>query len=90
MIRKGKGKGAKLSCPAESLMESRHGLVIGMDVCYACGTGERDRALGLLTAAGVRRRATLGAEKGYDTPVFVAGLKTRGIVPHIARNTGNG
>lgn len=71
-------------------MENRHGLVIGVDVRHAIGTGKRDGALDLLTAAGVLRGATLGADKGYDTQDFVAALKTRGIVPHIARNTGNG
>ncbi len=71
-------------------MENRHGLVIGVDVRHASGTGERDGALDLLTAAGVLRGATLGADKGYDTQDFVAALMTRGVVPHIARNTGNG
>lgn len=72
------------------MMENRHGLIIGVDVRYAGGTGERDGALDLLAAAGVRQGSTLGADKGYDTQDFVATLKTRGIVPHIARNTGNG
>ncbi|OZB69236.1 MAG: IS5/IS1182 family transposase, partial [Lysobacterales bacterium 13-68-4] len=57
---------------------------------HASGTGERDGALDLLTAAGVWRGATLGADKGYDTQDFVAAQRTRGVVPHIARNTGNG
>lgn len=64
--------------------------MIGVDVRHASGTGERDGALDLLTAAGVRSGATLGADKGYDTQDFVATLRARGIVPHIARNTGNG
>lgn len=64
--------------------------VVGVDVRHASGTGERDGALDLLTAAGIRRGATLGADKGYDTQDFVAALRTRGVVPHIARNTGNG
>lgn len=90
LIRKGKGKEAKLSYLANSLMENRHGLVVGVDIRHASGTGERDGALDLLTMAGVRRGATLGADKGYDTQDFVAKLSTRGVVPHIARNTGNG
>ena len=71
-------------------MENRHGLIIGVDVRHATGTGERDGALDLLTAAGVRQGATLGADKGYDTQDFVAALRARGIVPHIVRDTGNG
>jgi len=90
LIRKGQGKEAKLSYLANSLMENRHGLVVGVDVRHATGTGERDGALDLLAVAGVRQGSTLGADKGYDTQDFVAALRARGIVPHIARNTGNG
>jgi transposase len=87
LMRKGKGKEAKLSYLANSLMENRHGLVIGVDIRHASGTGERDGALDLLDAEGVRQGATLGADKGYDTHDFVEALDRRGIKPHIARNT---
>lgn len=87
LMRKGKGKEAKLSYLANTLMENRNGLIVGVDVRHASGTGERDGALDLLTVAGVRRGATLGADRGYDTADFVAALKLRGIKPHIARNT---
>ncbi|MEY2153096.1 IS5 family transposase [Rhodanobacter sp. 115] len=87
LMRKGKGKEAKLSYLANALMENRHALIVGVDVRHASGTGERDGALDLLGAAGVRRGATLGADKGYDTHDFVAALEQRGIKPHIARNT---
>lgn len=90
LIRKGKGKEAKLSYLANTLMENRNGLIVGIDVRHASGTGEQDGALDLLTAAGVKQEATLGADKGYDTHDFVAALKAREIVPHIARNTSNG
>lgn len=81
---------AKLSYLANTLMENRHGLIIGVDVRHASGTGERDGALDLLAAVGVREGAMLGADKGYDTQDFVAALSTRKIAPHIARNTANG
>jgi IS5 family transposase len=87
LIRKGKGKEAKLSYLANALMENRHGLLVAVDVRHASGTGEREGALDLLTAAGVKVGATLGADKGYDTQDFVAALKQRGIRPHIARHT---
>lgn len=87
LIRKGAGKEAKLSYLANVLMENRNGLIVGVDVRHASGTGERDGALDLLSAAGVKRGATLGADKGYDTHDFVAALKQRGIAPHIARHT---
>ncbi|KZC31301.1 transposase, partial [Rhodanobacter sp. FW510-R12] len=86
LIRKGKGKEAKLSYLANALMENRNGLLVAVDVRHASGTGERDGALDLLTAAGVKPGATLGADKGYDTQDFVAALKQRGIKPHIARH----
>ena len=53
LIRKGKGKEAKLSYLANALMENRNGLLVAVDVRHASGTGERDGALDLLTAAGV-------------------------------------
>jgi hypothetical protein len=31
--------------------------------------------------------ATLGADKGYDTAGFVAGLRALGVTPHVAQNT---
>jgi len=87
LIRKGKGKEAKLSYLANALMENRNALLVAVDVRHASGTGERDGALDLLITAGVKRGATLGADKGYDTQDFVAALKQRGIKPHIARHT---
>jgi transposase len=87
LMRKGKGQEARLSYLANTLMENRHGLIVGVDVRHASGTGERDGALDLLDTVGVREGATLGADKGYDTHDFVAALKRRGIKPHIARHT---
>ena len=30
-----------------------------------------------------------GADKGYDTRAFVAGVRARGVTPHVAQNTAN-
>jgi hypothetical protein len=81
-----KEKEAKLSHLADALMENRNGLLAGIDVCHASGTGERDGALAFVDIH-LRVCATLGADKGYDTYVFAAALKRRGIHPHIARHT---
>jgi transposase len=89
LMRKGKGKEAKLCYLANALMENRNGLVVGIDVRHASGTGERDGALDLV-GEHLEVGATLGADKGYDTKDFVAALEMRGIAPHIARNTSNG
>jgi len=34
-----------------------------------------------------RKRATLAADRGYDTKAFVEELRQRGVTPHIDRNT---
>lgn len=86
LMRKGKGKEAKLSYLANALMENRNGLIVGVDVRHATGTAERDGALALVDAH-LDRGATLGADKGYDTQDFVTTLQASGIHPHIARNT---
>ncbi len=86
LARKGKGQAARLAYLANALMENRHGLLVGIDVRHARGTGERDGALALVDAH-LAPGATLGADKGYDTHDFVDQLKQRGIVAHIARNS---
>ena len=86
LMRKGKGKEAKLSYQANSLMENRSGLIVGIDVRVATGTAERDSALALVDEH-LSRGNTLGADKGYDTQEFVQALRKRQIKPHIARNT---
>lgn len=89
LMRKGKGREAKLSYLANTLMENRNGLLIGVDVRHATGTGERDGALDLVDDH-LKEGDTLGADKGYDVEAFVEELKLRRIRPHIARNTSNG
>jgi transposase len=89
LARKGKGQAARLAYLANALMENRHGLLIGVDVRHATGTGEREGALALVDAH-LSPGSTLGADRGYDVQDFVEQLRRRGIVPHIARNTANG
>lgn len=86
LARKGKRREAKLSYLANTLMENRNGLLVGIDVRHASGTGERDGALASADAH-VKRGATLGADKGYDVRDFVNALHERGIQAHIARHT---
>lgn len=86
LVRKGKGKEARLSYLANALMENRNGLLVGVDVRHASGTAERDGALALADDH-LREGVTLGADKGYDVKGFVEQLTQRGIAPHIARNT---
>src|SRR5215204_5448203 len=83
LARKGAGKEAKLSYAGHVLLDNRHGLVANVCVTAATGTAERDAALLLLAdAAGA---ATVGGDKGFDVPSFVAGVRALGITPHVAQ-----
>ena len=85
LMRKGRGREAKLSSHGHVLMENRHGLAVGARVTLATGAAEREAA-----GTMVRRLCpgvTLGADKGYDNRDFVAQLRAQGITPHVAQNT---
>jgi transposase len=88
LARKGKGQETRLCYAGHVLMENRHGLILDVHVSQATGTAERDAALVMLDrrrSAG--RRATLGADKGYDTRAFVRALRAREVTPHVTQNT---
>ena len=87
LFKKGAGQAAKLSFMGHLLTEDRHGLVVDVLVTPATGEAERAAALRMLGRRGRRRRATVGADKAYDTAGFVAGCRERGVTPHVARNT---
>jgi len=90
LARKGPGKESKLCYQANALMDNRHGLIVDTEVLHASGTAERDAALMMLDRLPQRAgRRTLGADKGYDTAAFVAGLRERNITPHVAQNITN-
>ena len=83
LARKGQGKEAKLSYAGHVLLDNRHGLVANVCVTAATGTAEREAALRLLAAAAPA--ATVGGDKGFDVPSFVAGVRALGITPHVAQ-----
>ena len=83
--RKSHGHEAKLAYQGHVLMENRHGLVV--DTCVSQATGMAERETAVAMATNLRRGATLGADKGYDTRGFVAALRTLGVTPHVAQNT---
>ena len=74
LLRKGKGKEARLVFMAHALMENRHGMVVDFQTTQATGTAERDIVPELLGQAGERgfHPKTLGGDKGYDTRDCVA------------------
>ena len=89
LMRKGKGKEAKLAYLGHALMENRNGLLVDFRVTPATGTAERDAVPVLLDEARERgfRPRTLGADKNYDTRTCVAAVRQRGVTPHVAQNT---
>lgn len=90
LMRKGRGKEAKLCFSGHVLMENRHGLCVDLQIGSATGTAERDTALCILrrpARRGIRPR-TLGADKGYHARAFIRALRRRRIRPHVAAVTG--
>ena len=85
LYRKGPQQAAVLSYLGHALSENRHGLVVDVELTAADGFGERAAALTMLDRS-VAGRATLGADRAYDTRDFVAALRARGVTPHVARN----
>ena len=83
LARKGQGKEAKLSYAGHVLLDNRHGLVANVCATAATGTAEREAALLLLSA--LRHGGTVGGDKGFDVPSFVAGVRARAITPHVAQ-----
>jgi transposase len=91
LARKGPGRESKLAYQANVLMDNRHGLIVDTELMPATGRAEREAALAMVDRLPLvpGRRRTLGADKGYDTRDFVAGLRARDITPHVAQNTSN-
>jgi len=78
---------AFLGYQASVLMENRHGLIVQTDVRAPGYHAERDAALEMLTLLEpTRRRRTLGADRGYDEPDFIAGVRRLGVTPHVSPN----
>jgi transposase len=67
LMRKGKGKEAKLSYQANTLMENRNGLLVGVDVRHATGTSERVGALALIGQMMLGPGCTLGGRTRRTT-----------------------
>jgi len=83
LARKGQGHEAKLAYAGHVLLDNRHGLVANVCVTAATGTAERETALLLLAQAA--NAVTVGGDKGFDVPSFVAGVRALGVTPHVAQ-----
>ena len=87
LTRKSNQAAAILAYQASVLMDNRHGLVVATHVTHPGYPAEGEAALELLSTLEPRaRRRTLGADKGYDRPEIVAGVRALGVTPHIAPN----
>jgi transposase len=87
LYRKGCGKEARLCHMGHLLMENRSGLIVDALLTQASGTAECAAAEAMLGRQAGRHRATLGADKAYDTAGFVAAVRTMNVTPHVAQNT---
>ena len=87
LMRKGKGKEARLVFTGHALMENRNGLLMDFVVSGATGMSERDAVPVLLDDARERgfRPRTLGGDRGYDTRQCVKEMRDRGVTPHVAQ-----
>ena len=87
LARKGNGREARLCYAGHSLTENRNGLIVECELTEASGTAEREAGLRLLAKQRRRQggRMSVGADKGYDTKDFVAGVRALRAVPHVAR-----
>jgi transposase len=85
LLRKGRGKEAKLCFLGHALMENRHGLVVDACLTEATGHAERIAALHMIEPrADKPGRVTLAADKGYDAEDFVNELRAMNVTPHVA------
>jgi hypothetical protein len=89
LFTKSRGSEAKLSYRGHALMETRNGLWVQTFLTEASGRAERDAAMLMVEAIPRGKRATLGADKNYDTREFVRELRGMNITPHVAQNTTN-
>jgi len=85
LLRKGQGKESKLCFMGHALMENRNGLVVDSRLTLANGTAEWDAALEMIENLPGTNRITVGADKGYDVPAFIDGLRKRLATPHVAQ-----
>jgi transposase len=89
LLKKGKGKEAKLCFLGHIITENRNGLVVATETTLATGTAEREASVRMMKRVARARRSTLGGDKNYDTHPHVKKLRELGITPHVAQNNRN-
>lgn len=89
LLRKGRGKEAKLCFLGHVITENRNGLVVASKTTQATGTAEREASVAMMKRVKRARRSTLGGDKNYDTRDHVEALRELGVTPHVAQNNKN-
>ncbi len=89
LLKKGKGKEAKLCFLGHVITENRNGLVVATETTLATGTAEREASIRMMKRVPRARRSTLGGDKNYDTHPHVKALRKLGVTPHVAQNNRN-
>ncbi len=87
LMRKGRGKEARLAYQVNVLLDNRNGLIVGAEVLVGDGAAETEGALRLLERVPGNHRATVGADKLYDNKSFVDGARALMATPHVIQNT---
>lgn len=91
MARKSNNTASILGYQASVLTENRSSLVLGALVSRPHGVAEAEDALVLLQSVPkTAGTVTVGADKGYDTTLFVDGARALGVTPHVAVKTRGG
>jgi transposase len=86
LFKKTRGAEARLGYLGHVLTENRNGLVVDVRLTPATGTAERDAAVDMLSGKPDWKKATVGADRGYDTRGFVSRLREMNATPHVAQN----
>lgn len=86
LYKKAKGQVARLCHMGHVVMENRSGLVVAARTTPATGTAEREAAEAMIGDLDSGHRATVGADKAYDTADFVAEMRRLGVTPHVTQN----
>jgi hypothetical protein len=76
LFKKSQGDKSRLCHMGHILMENRNGLIVDVEITHASGTAEREAALAMLKRRDNKnKRATVGADKGYDSKAFIKGCR---------------
>src|SRR5262249_20564518 len=84
LYRKCNAGAAEPSYLGHVLAENAHGLIVAACVSEAGARAEREAALQMLDQDGEGRRRTVGADKQDQERGFLAALRERNVVPHVA------